>query len=116
MLTVLSGMSTEEQMKDNLSYMMDFKPLNEEEKRLVEEVARIIKSRGQFLAACRYCTGDCPREIAIPDYFLLYNDVKRKARRNTEVKEVLRLSCQKQREGIGLHRMRHLRGPLSATP
>lgn len=35
-LAVLSGMSTLEQVEDNTSYMQDFKPLSEEEKKLLE--------------------------------------------------------------------------------
>ena len=38
---VLSGMSSLEQMADNLSYMADFKPLTAQEKQLVEKVAQI---------------------------------------------------------------------------
>ena len=38
-MMVLSGMSTLEQMEDNLSYMEDFRPLTEEEKKLTAQVA-----------------------------------------------------------------------------
>ena len=43
---VLSGMSTLEQMKDNLSFMKDFKPLTEEEHaKTVKKVCDIIHSK-----------------------------------------------------------------------
>lgn len=42
---VLSGMSTLEQMKDNLSFMKDFKPLTEEEHAAVKKVCDIIHSK-----------------------------------------------------------------------
>ncbi len=78
-VTVLSGMSTEEQMRDNLSYMMDFKPLDKEEMKLIEKVTHIIKKQSAIpCTTCRYCTEHCPCDIAIPDYFMLYNDVKNK--------------------------------------
>ena len=74
-MLVLSGMSNLSQMEDNLSYMAEFKPLNEEEKALCFKVADIIN--GQITVpctACHYCTEGCPMNIAIPEYFSLYNE------------------------------------------
>ncbi len=71
---VLSGMSTFEQMEDNLSYMKDFKPLNEEEKEAIAKVRAIF--RGEKLipcTACRYCEAGCPMHIKIPDLFAVQN-------------------------------------------
>ena len=71
---VLSGMSTFEQMEDNLSYMKDFKPLNEEEKEAIAKVRAIF--RGEHLipcTACRYCEAGCPMHIKIPDLFAVQN-------------------------------------------
>lgn len=45
-LTVLSGMSTLEQLKDNISCMKDFKPLSARETEILTEAARLIRSAG----------------------------------------------------------------------
>ena len=75
---VLSGMSTLEQMEDNLSYMQDFKPLTESEKHLIEKATEIILSKESIACTgCRYCVDGCPQKIAIPDYFKLMNDISK---------------------------------------
>ena len=72
---VLSGMTTLEQMEDNMSYMADFQPFSEEEFAAVHKVADITrKSIPIPCTACRYCVDDCPHNIAIPEYFALYNN------------------------------------------
>lgn len=74
-MVVLSGMSSMEQMRDNLSYMDSFRPLDEEEKALTERVAGIINSQIAVpCTGCSYCTEGCPMKIAIPKYFSLYNE------------------------------------------
>lgn len=74
MMMVLSGMSSMEQMKDNLSYMKDFQPLNETELEAVKKVQSIFRGMNLIpCTACRYCTDSCPRQIAIPDLFAVMN-------------------------------------------
>lgn len=74
MMMVLSGMSSMEQMKDNLSYMKDFQPLNETELEAVKKVQSIFRAMNLIpCTACRYCTDGCPRQIAIPDLFAVMN-------------------------------------------
>ena len=74
-MMVLSGMSSLEQMNDNLNYMEQFVPLTEEEKAVCFQVADLIN--GQIAipcTGCSYCTEGCPMNIAIPQYFSIYNE------------------------------------------
>ena len=74
MMMVLSGMSDLEQMKDNLSYMRDFKPLNETELAAVNKVQEIFHKMNMIpCTACRYCVEGCPKQISIPDLFAIMN-------------------------------------------
>lgn len=74
MLMVLSGMSTLEQMRENIGFMKDFKPLNEKERSALEEVQEIFRRMNLIpCTACHYCTAGCPQHISIPDLFSLMN-------------------------------------------
>jgi predicted aldo/keto reductase-like oxidoreductase len=74
---VLSGMSNFEQLKDNVSYMKDFKPITKEEQEAINKVVKILKDLGGIpCTACRYCTEGCPMKISIPDLFACYNAKK----------------------------------------
>lgn len=71
---VLSGMSNMEQMKDNLSFMKDFRPLDQKEVEAVEKVCGIFRNMHLIpCTACRYCTDGCPKHISIPDLFSCMN-------------------------------------------
>ena len=71
---VLSGMSNIGQMEDNLSYMKDFKPLDETEQAAIKKVCEIFRSMHLIpCTACRYCTDGCPKHISIPDLFSCMN-------------------------------------------
>ena len=73
-LTVLSGMSTVGQMQDNLSFMRNFAPLNEEEQEIVRKAMKIMGSIDDIpCTSCHYCTEGCPQQIAIPDIFTAVN-------------------------------------------
>ncbi len=88
LVTVLSGMSTLEQMKDNLSYMQNFQPLSNDEKKIVEKVQQKLTSIPSIpCTSCQYCTKGCPQEIVIPKIFgamnihLIYNNLKEAKRK-----------------------------------
>ena len=76
-MTILSGMSTPEQMSDNVSTFTDFKPLSEEERETIEKARRILLDTPTIgCTSCRYCCDGCPQGIKIPDIFTLMNAVK----------------------------------------
>ena len=76
--TVLSGMSSLEQLLDNTDYMRAFVPLNARELAAVDGITEILSGiKAVPCTACRYCEIHCPQKIAIPEYFSLLNSVKR---------------------------------------
>ncbi len=77
-MTVLSGMSNEAQMLDNISTFTDFEPVSEKELAIIDEVTAEILSIPQIgCTACKYCTPGCPMHISIPDVFRTINTLRR---------------------------------------
>ena len=73
-ITVLSGMSTLEQVDDNLFFMRDFKPLDKNERAAIEAAQRALAEVESIpCTACHYCTGGCPMSIPIPEIFAARN-------------------------------------------
>ena len=72
---VLSGMSTMEQLQENIKIFSEDKPLNEEEMNTLLEIAKgMLKGNILPCTACRYCTSHCPMGLDIPKLLALYNE------------------------------------------
>lgn len=68
--TILSGMSTREQMADNVATLGDFRPLSAEEQAVIAYAQQAIaQSPAVPCTSCRYCVEGCPQGIRIPDVF-----------------------------------------------
>lgn len=93
-------------MKDNISFMKQFIPLNAEEQKILLEAQRIMGAKTTIpCTACRYCMEECPNSIAIPDIFAAAN-LKLGGGRETEAVEAYgRISPdEKPTACIGCHR------------
>ncbi len=76
-IMVLSGMSNMQQLCDNVSYMKDFKPLDEREMKAVKEVCDVFSAMHLIkCTSCRYCIDGCPKKISIPNLFSCMNTKK----------------------------------------
>ena len=72
---VLSGMSTMEQVEDNLHTFGNFEPLTQKESELISQVAYAIKKRTKNgCTGCAYCM-PCPFGVDIPKNFRIWNDL-----------------------------------------
>jgi predicted aldo/keto reductase-like oxidoreductase len=82
------GMPKMEFLEDNIKTFENFKPLNKDEYDIIDKVVKIINDNTAIPCTyCRYCVSKCPKKIAIPDYFALYNDWNRL--RNSAQNEVM---------------------------
>ena len=76
-LAVLSGMSSVEQMEDNLSYMKDFRKLSEEEQAVMAKARQALNAIPLIpCTSCGYCAKVCPMNIGIPATFTAMNALK----------------------------------------
>ena len=74
-ITVLSGMSTLEQVEENTRTMADFKPISKEERAVITSAVRAFNEIPLIpCTGCRYCVDDCPQKINIPGILSLLND------------------------------------------
>lgn len=72
---ILSGMSSEEQMAENIRIFDERRPLSEEEIEKLYSVADGMKN-SLPCTACRYCCDGCPKELDIPRIINAYNDYR----------------------------------------
>lgn len=73
-ITVLSGMSNMEQMRDSLSYMKNFKPLDANEQATIRKAQEIMTGVKSIpCTTCHYCTAGCPKQIPIQEIFAARN-------------------------------------------
>ena len=71
----LSGMSSYDQVADNIATFSDLKPLSSEEQAVLEKAVDIFDSIKRIdCTSCRYCVDDCPSKIPIPTLVGIYND------------------------------------------
>jgi len=83
---VLSGMSTPEQVDEN---MAELTPMTEAERDACAKAAAVITAdTAVACTACRYCLDGCPMGIAIPDYFALYNEYCRSKAEGWKVRPI----------------------------
>jgi predicted aldo/keto reductase-like oxidoreductase len=72
--TVLSGMSSLEQMRDNIATFASFEPLTLEDRKALDQVRGILaRTRRIPCTGCRYCHSGCPAHIAIPEVLAALN-------------------------------------------
>ena len=72
---ILSGMSDETQMAENLRTFETDRPLNEEERAALLSLASDMTRRTALpCTGCRYCTAHCPKGLNIPWLLELYNE------------------------------------------
>lgn len=83
---VLSGMSDLAQVEEN---MRDMPRMNDAERTLALELAEILRgSIAVPCTGCAYCASHCPKNIAIPEYFALYNEYARLPREGWKMQHV----------------------------
>ena len=73
---VLSGMSTPEQLQQNMGYAAKAKPgmLSAEEQQVIARAKAALDARAAIpCTGCNYCVDLCPNKIAIPYNFRAYN-------------------------------------------
>ena len=72
---VLSGMSSLQQMQENIRTFAEDKPLNEKERNTLLQIAdKMVKKIVLPCTACHYCTSHCPQGLPIPELLALYNE------------------------------------------
>ena len=72
-ITILSGMNTIEQLKDNMATLDGFQPVDDNEKELLKKAVAVYSQSGAVACTgCGYCV-PCPEGVDIPRIFSIYN-------------------------------------------
>ncbi len=72
---LLSGMSEQYQVSDNIKTVKAFTPLSSEEMQAIEDVKQKLLSKPVIACTdCKYCVEGCPSQINIPVVFKFYNN------------------------------------------
>ena len=75
---ILSGMSEEAQVQENIALFGGLDPLTEAERQTVAQAREAIQKAGEIgCTACRYCVNGCPEGIHIPRILAVLNSYKR---------------------------------------
>ncbi len=92
LITVLSGMSSVDQMKDNLSVMKDFTHLTKAQQQTIADAQAALATVPMIpCTSCNYCSKVCPKDIGISLSFtamnqlLVYNNMKEAKRKESIV-------------------------------
>ncbi len=73
-ITVLAGMSTLEQVQENVREWKQNQPFSEQEEKALAQAIEALKSVGLIPCTnCKYCVKDCPMGVKIPEIMSLLN-------------------------------------------
>ncbi len=74
-VVTLSGMSNEEQLRENIDTFAQEKSLDSQEwDTLLDIAGDMVGKIALPCTACRYCTTHCPKKLDIPELLALYNE------------------------------------------
>lgn len=83
-ITVLSGMSSVEQMEENIRIFRDFNGLSDDDRNVLEEARKVITSLPTIPCTnCKYCQKVCPQNVGIAgtmaamNSYIIYDDKKK---------------------------------------
>lgn len=97
-LTVLSGMSTPEQMEDNIATMRGFDRLTDSQTRTVGEAQEALASIPLVpCTSCNYCAKVCPRNVAVSAAFSALNLLTLYGNREAAAKKLSSLATRNDR-------------------
>ncbi|MBQ3064338.1 MAG: aldo/keto reductase [Clostridia bacterium] len=74
---VLSGMGSLDMVRENVDFMLEFKPLDRREREAVDTIVALLRGK-EFIpcTTCNYCTVECPVGVKIPDIIACLNAAK----------------------------------------